>query len=165
VADVQAAVSADMLGGGRGVSARDAVGLELADDCAGEYPAGAQVPTGSREKARAEPRAAEELDRLQGGYAERKTARGKLELTCVRTHDVHRERVGATRKLRQQSHVHVHARNRIPGTRQRERYATGAAAHIEHGGTGCSSSEFEPQGEVGAIVAALKIVPDHPLLG
>jgi hypothetical protein len=154
-----------MLGGGRGVSAGDAVGLELADDGAGEDPAGPQVPAGRREEARPWPRAAEELDGLQGGYAERKTARGKVELTCVRTHDVHREGVGTTRKLRQQSCVHVYARNRIPGTRQRERDATGAAAHIEHGGTGCGSSELEPQRDVDAIVAALEVVPDHSLLG
>src|SRR5262249_15707752 len=144
VADVQAAVSADVLGGGRFVAVGEAVGLEFADDRAGEYAAGPQVPTGSCEEAGTGPPAAEELDRLQGGYAGPKAAGREAELACGRTHDLHRERGGATRKLRQQSHVDVHRSNRIPGTRQRERYATGAAACVEHGGAGCGGSEFKP---------------------
>ena len=80
-------------------------------------------------------------------------------------HDLHRERGGAPRELGQQGRVHVHGRHGMSRARQRERHATGAATDLEHGGARCGGSELEPQRQIGAIRAALEVVPDDGLLG
>src|SRR5689334_8029853 len=71
---------------------------------------------------------------------------------------------GALAQLRRQPWIEVETCNAVPGRRQIEGHAPGAAAEIEHATrairSGGARGEVAPKAEVGAVGAALEVVPD-----
>ena len=145
---------------GSGSAQRRREGLEVLGHGRGEQAARLEVARRAAQEAPAAGRSAEQLDGLHGREDERE-APPEVEVARVSLHDADpADPLARALSSRSRTGVAVQGDDLEPLAREVERDAPGARAHVEHRAA-LAPGEPAPQRQVGAVAAALEVVPQH----
>ena len=105
---------------------------------------------------------AEQLDRLHRHEAQREVALGQRERARVSADGLETGLLSAFAQRPEQHVAAVERRDRVSGPRELQRHTAAAGADVEHA-TAAALRELAPERQVGAVAAALEVVPDDLL--
>src|SRR5271154_3045034 len=147
---------------GASVPGRAVEGLELDDDRARQQSPGTQMGSGTLQERRAIGRSAKQLDRLHRHDAQAEVSAAQLQLPRVPAERLNAHPGRALSQRVEQSSIELERAHLVPGTSKIERDTTRACANVEYriGNAGLGrASQLPPERKIGAVMAALEVVP------